>query len=271
MSSTEGDYSFLRQFILCRSENMLDSLRDDIFDARLYRLLQTQGMAGIDELVCKLRHAADPALDQAVVEAMTINETSFFRDQSAFELLRHKLLPQLIENRAQQRRLRFWSAACSSGQEAYSLAMLIRYNFPQVSEWKIEIVGTDIHAEMIRRAQSGRYQRMEINRGLPARLLLRYFIRDGEEWEVAPELRAMCRFQQGNLSHTIPLLHRYDGILMRNVLFYFPEATKKHILRRLHTTLRPDGFLVLGSSEQTTQSDLWQPVLEGGACYYQPR
>jgi chemotaxis protein methyltransferase CheR len=250
---------------------MLDSLRDDIFDARLYRLLQTQGMAGIDELVCKLRLAADPALDQAVVEAMTINETSFFRDQSTFELLRHTLLPQLIQNRAQQRSLRFWSAACSSGQEAYSLAMLIRFNFPQVAEWKIEIVGTDLHAEMIRRAQSGRYQRVEINRGLPARLLLRYFKRDADEWEIAPELRAMCRFQQGNLSHAIPLLDRYDGILMRNVLFYFPEATKKRILRRLHAALRPDGFLVLGSSEQTTQKDLWQPVLEGDACYYKPR
>jgi chemotaxis protein methyltransferase CheR len=270
MPATEGDYTFLRQFILGRSENAVDPSRDDLFDARLYRLLQTQGMAGLDELVWKLRLAADPALDQAVVEAMTINETSFFRDQAPFALLRHKLLPQLIKNRGRQRALRFWSAACSSGQEAYSLAMLIRHYFPQVAEWKIEIIGTDIHAEMIRRAQAGRYQRMEINRGLPARLLLKYFVRYGEEWEVASELRAMCRFQQRNLGQALLSLDQYDGILMRNVLFYFPEETQKRILQSAHAALRSDGFLLLGSSERASRHDLWQPVLDGQACYYKP-
>jgi chemotaxis protein methyltransferase CheR len=271
MPNTEADYTFLRQFILRRSENTLDQLPDDLFDARLYRLLQTQGMAGIDELVCKLALAADPALDQAVVEAMTINETSFFRDRSPFELLRHTLLPQLIENRTRQRSLRFWSAGCSSGQESYSLAMLIRSHFPHVAEWEIEIVGTDIHGEMIRRAQSGRYQRMEINRGLPARFLRRYFTRYAEEWEAAMDLRAMCRFQQGNLSHALPALDRYDGILMRNVLFYFHEATQKRILQKMHAALKPDGFLILGSSEQAARQDLWQPVLDGHVCHYKPR
>jgi chemotaxis protein methyltransferase CheR len=267
---TEDDYAFLRQFILARSENALDPSRSELFDARLYRLLQTQGMTGIDELVCKLRLAADPGLDQAVVEAMTINETSFFRDQCVFELLRHELLPRLIERRAPQRRLCFWSAACSSGQEAYSLAILLRHHFPLLRDWKIEIVGTDIHGEMIRRAQVGRYQRMEINRGLPARLLLKYFMHDGDEWEIATELRAACRFQQGNLSQTLPARDRYDGVLMRNVLFYFPEATQRRILQKVHAALQPDGFLVLGSSEQSSRPDLWQPVLDGYACYYKP-
>src|SRR5215813_4404774 len=256
MPTAEEDYMFLRQFILARSENILDPLRNDLFDARLYRLLQTHSMAGINELVCKLKRADDPSLDQAVVEAMTINETSFFRDQSPFELLRHKLLPELIESRAPQRNLRFWSAACSSGQEAYSLAMLIRHHFPQLAEWRIEIVGTDIHAEMIRRAQSGRYHRIEINRGLLARLLLKYFERDGEEWQVAPELKTMCRFQQSNLNHPMPMLDRYDGILMRNVLFYFPESTQERILHRIHAVLEPDGFLILGSTERTCRNDL---------------
>jgi chemotaxis protein methyltransferase CheR len=271
MPAVETDYAFLRQFILERSENVLDPSRNDIFDARLYGLMQKQGMASIDELVAKLRLAADPALGHAVVEAMTINETSFFRDQSVFELLRQKLLPQLIDKRASQRSLRFWSAACSSGQEAYSLAMLLRYNFPQLVDWKIEIVGTDIHAEMIRRAQAGRYHRMEVNRGLPARLLLRYFKRDGEEWEIAPEIRATCSFQQRNLTHALPLLDRYDGILMRNVLFYFPEATQQRILQRAHAALHADGFLILGSSEQARHQALWQPVLDSNACYYKPR
>ncbi len=271
MPCSETDYTFLRQFILRGSENILDPSRNDLFDARLYRLLQTQGMEGLDELVSKLKLAVDPALAHAVVEAMTINETSFFRDCAPFELLRQKLLPQLIERRARERRLRFWSAACSSGQEAYSLAMLIRYHFPQLVEWKIEVVGTDIHAEMIRRAQSGRYQRTEINRGLPARFLLRYFPRHGEEWEAAAELRAMCLFHQRNLSHGLPALDRYDCILMRNVLFYFPEAAQTRILQSVHAALQPDGFLFLGSSEQSSLRDLWQPVLDGNTCYYRPQ
>lgn len=269
-TDTEADYAFLRQFILDRSENVLASSRNDIFDARLFQLMQTNGMASLNELVAKLRLTADPALDHAVVEAMTINETSFFRDQTVFELLRQKLLPQLIDKRASQRSLRFWSAASSSGQEAYSLAMLLSYHFPQLADWKIEIIGTDIHAEMIRRAQAGRYHRMEINRGLSARLLLKYFKRDGEEWEIAPELRAMCSFQQRNLTSALPLLDRYDGILMRNVLFYFPEATRQRILQRAHAALHADGFLILGSSEQACFQNLWQPVLDSNACYYKP-
>lgn len=271
MPCNETAYAFLRQFILRRSENLIDPSRNDLFEARLYRLLQTQGMTDLDELVRKLRLGVDPALDRAVVEAMTINETSFFRDQTPFELLRRKLLPQLIGRRSAQRSLRFWSAACASGQEAYSLAMLIRSDFPQLTGWKIEIVGTDISAEMIRRAHAGRYQRMEINRGLPARLMLKYFSRDGEEWVVVSELRTVCRFQQKNLSHASPAPDQYDGILMRNVLFYFSDATQKRILRYAHTALRQDGFLILGSSEQATGHDLWRPTLDENICYYTPR
>jgi chemotaxis protein methyltransferase CheR len=270
MPCTEDDYAFLRQFILDRSENIVDPSRNSLFDARLYRLLQAEGMAGLDELVCKLKLAAEPALDQAVVEAMTINETSFFRDPMTFELMREKLLPQLIERRTRQRSLRFWSAACSSGQEVYSLAMLIRNYFPELAEWKIEIIGTDIHAEMIRRAQIARFHRREINRGLPARFLLKYFTREDDEWEVIEELRAMCRFHQKNLVHALPPLNRYDGILIRNVLFYFREATQGLILQRARAALKADGFLILGSSEQAGHHDHWQPIVDGNTCYYKP-
>jgi chemotaxis protein methyltransferase CheR len=271
MPCTEADYAFLRQFILDRSENIVDPSRNSLFDARLYRLLKAQGISDLDELVCKLKLAADPALDQAVVEAMTINETSFFRDQMTFALIREKLLPQLIERRTRQRSLRFWSAACSSGQEAYSLAMLIRNYFPELAEWKIEIIGTDIHAEMICRAQIARYHRREVNRGLPARFLLKYFTRHEDEWEVIEELRAMCRFQQKNLVHALPPLNRYDGILIRNVLFYFREATQRRILQRARAALKADGFLMLGSSEQAGHHDHWQTIVDGKTCYYKPR
>jgi chemotaxis protein methyltransferase CheR len=271
MPCTEVDYSFLRQFILSRSENVLDPSRDYLFESRLYGLMQRHGMAGLDELVYRLRLAADPALDQAVVEAMTINETSFFRDHKPFELMQQQLLPALIKQRTNERRLRLWSAACSSGQEAYSLAMLLRHHFPQLAGWGIEIFGTDIHTEMIRRAQAGRYQRMEINRGLPARFLLQYFRRDGEEWEAVRDLRDMCRFQQRSLTNTWPVFERYDGILLRNALFYFSAETQRRILQRIHTMLRPDGFLILGSSEQPSMPELWQTVLDGNTCHYKPR
>ena len=149
--------------------------------------------------------------------------------------------------------------------------MLIRSDFPQLAEWKIEIVGTDIHAEMIRCAQAGRYQSMEIHRGLSAHLLLKYFSRESEEWVIASELRAICRFRQRNLGHTFPALDRYDGILMRNVLFYFSEATQIRILQNVHASLQPDGFLILGSSEHAALHNLWQPTLDGNTCYYTPR
>jgi chemotaxis protein methyltransferase CheR len=271
MPCTEADYAFLRQFILNRSGNVIDSSRNDLFEARLFRLVQRHRMSGLDELVYRLRLGADSALDQAVVEAMTINETSFFRDQAPFELMRQKLLPELIKHRENERTLRFWSAACSSGQEAYSLAMLLRQHFPQIIGWDIQIFGTDINAEMIRRAQTGRYQRMEVNRGLPARFLLQYFLHNRDEWEIAPELRSICNFQQRSLSHAWPVFERYDGVLLRNALFYFAVETQRRILQRIHSVLEPDGFLILGSSEQPSLPELWQPVQDCNTYHYRPR
>jgi chemotaxis protein methyltransferase CheR len=271
MSCTEADYAFLRQFILSRSENVLDPSRNDLFEARLYRVVQRYGMSGLDELVQKLRFASDPALDQSVVEAMTINETSFFRDQAPFELMRQSLIPALIKQRENERRLRFWSAACSSGQEAYSLAMMLRQHFPQLAGWDIQILGTDINAEMVRRAQAGRYQRMEVNRGLPVRFLLQYFLHDQDEWEIKPELRNLCQFQQRSLTHTWPLFETFDGILLRNALYYFSTDTQRRILHRVYGALQPDGFLILGSGEQPSPATLWQPVLDCNTCYYTPR
>jgi chemotaxis protein methyltransferase CheR len=264
------DFAFLRQFIQSRSENVLDPSRVDLFEARLYRLWQSYGLNGLDELVYKLRFASDPVLDQAVVEAMTINETSFFRDHAPFDLMRQQLIPRLLERRDQTRSLRFWCAACSSGQEAYSLAMLLRQEFPQLADWEIRIIGSDIHADMVRRARAGRYQRMEINRGLPARYLLKFFRRDGEEWEIAPEVRAICRFEQRNLAHAMSPFEKFDGILLRNVLFYFSEEMQRRILGRIRCVLCHDGFLILGASERAPLPDLWQPVITNNTCYYTP-
>jgi chemotaxis protein methyltransferase CheR len=269
------DYGYLRRLILGLSQNVLDPSRDYLFETRLTKLLRNQGMNRVDELVRHLRTQKDPALERAIAEAMTINETSFFRDARPFELLRTELLPRLIEGRRHERALRFWSAACSSGQEAYSLAMLIGEHFPLLSGWNIRIEGTDLTAEVVERARTGRYHRIEINRGLPARFVVRYFDHVGEDWIVKPEIRKVCNFRQANLcAPNLPFSRatdRFDVIFLRNVMLYFSQQTRKTLLAGVHRLLAPDGILLLGSSEQPADPSLWIPVLAGGTCYFKPR
>src|ERR1039458_2690126 len=163
-TSSSVDYGYLRQLVFGLSQNVLDPSRDYLFETRLTKLLRNQGMTQLEELVQHLKLRKTPALERAIAEAMTINETSFFRDGRPFELLRTELLPKLIESRRSARGLRFWSAACSTGQEAYSLGMLMREHFPMLVNWAVRIEGTDLCAEVVERAQAGRYHRIEINR-----------------------------------------------------------------------------------------------------------
>lgn len=270
-AATAGDYEYLRQLVFEQSENVLDPARDYLFETRLARLLRNHGMAGLDELVQALRRAKNPTLARSVAEAMTINETSFFRDNRPFELLRTELLPELIEKRRLARSLRFWSAACSSGQEGYSLAMLMKEHFPLLAGWNIRVEGTDISAEMVHRATSGTYHRIEINRGLPARFVVRYFDHIGEDWQAKPEIRQMCNFRQANLCAPLPFTGSFDVIFLRNVMLYFSMETRRKLLANIHRLLAPDGILFLGSSEQPVQPELWTTILAGGTCYYRPR
>jgi chemotaxis protein methyltransferase CheR len=270
-AATASDYEYLRQLVFEQSENVLDPARDYLFETRLARLLRNQGMAGLDELVQALRQTKNLTLARSVAEAMTINETSFFRDSRPFELLRKELLPEVIDKRRLSRSLRFWSAACSSGQEGYSLAMLMKENFPLQSNWNIRIEGTDISAEMVYRASSGVYHRIEINRGLPARFVVRYFDHIGEDWQAKPEIRQMCNFRQANLCAPLPFREPFDVIFLRNVMLYFSMETRRKLLANVHRLLAPDGFLFLGSSEQPAQPELWTTILAGGTCYYRPR
>jgi chemotaxis protein methyltransferase CheR len=241
---------------------------------RLSKLLRNQGMTQLEELVQHLRNRKNPALERAIAEAMTINETSFFRDSRPFELLRTVLLPKLIEARRHTRALRFWSAACSTGQEAYSLAMLVREHFPLLSEWNIRIEGTDISGEVVERAQVGCYHRIEMNRGLPARFIVRYFDHMGEEWVVKQEVRKMCNFRQANLCGPVfPFSRsddRFDVIFLRNVMLYFSQETRRALLEKIHRVLTPDGILFLGSSEQPADPSIWTSVLAGGTCHLTP-
>jgi chemotaxis protein methyltransferase CheR len=222
-----------------------------------------------------LRVKKDPALERAIAEAMTINETSFFRDARPFELLRTELLPKLIEARRTARSLRYWSAACSTGQEGYSLAMLMRAHFPMLVGWDIRIEGTDLCNEVVERAHAGRFHRIEINRGLPARFVVRYFDQVGEDWTIKPEVRNLCNFRQANLcAPQLPFNRasdRFDIVFLRNVMLYFSQETRKTLLAGIHRLLAPDGLLFLGSSEQPADPSLWTSNLAGGTCYFKPR
>lgn len=273
--ASSADYGYLRQLVFGLSQNVLDPSRDYLFDTRLSKLLRNQGMSRLDQLVNHLRLKKNPILERAIAEAMTINETSFFRDSRPFELLRMELLPKLIETRKLTRGLRFWSAACSTGQEAYSLGMLMLEHFPMLTGWNLHIEGTDICGEVVDRAQSGSYHRIEINRGLPARFVVRYFDHVGENWAVKPEVKRLCNFRQANLcSQPLPFNRagdRFDVIFLRNVMLYFSQETRKTLLAGIHRLLAPDGILFLGSSEQPADPSIWTAVLSGGTCYFKPR
>jgi chemotaxis protein methyltransferase CheR len=267
-------YGYLRQLVFGLTRNVLDPSRDYLFDTRLSRILRNQGMTRVEELVHHLHLRKDPILEQSIAEAMTINETSFFRDSRPFELLRTELLPKLIEARRQTRILRFWSAACSTGQEAYSLAMLLLERFPTIAGWDIRIEGTDICGEAVERAQAGRYHRIDVNRGLPARLLVRFFDHYGEYWTIKPEARRLCNFRRANLCGTPFPFSRssdhFDIIFLRNVMLYFSQETRLMLLQKMHRLLPCDGVLFLGASEQPSDISVWTPVLAGGTCHYRP-
>jgi chemotaxis protein methyltransferase CheR len=274
-TSQSVDYGYLRQLVFGLSRNVLDPSRDYLFETRLTKLLRNQGMTHLEELVQHLKLRRNPLLERSIAEAMTINETSFFRDSRPFELLRTELLPKLIETRRHARGLRFWSAACSTGQEAYSLGMLMLEHFPLLAGWSLRIEGTDICAEVVERAQAGCYHRIEMNRGLPARYVVRYFDHHGEDWVVKPEVRKMCNFRQANLcASQLPFNRaedRFDVIFLRNVMLYFSQETRKVLLTGIRRVLAPDGILFLGSSEQPADPSIWTAVLAGGTCYLRPR
>ena len=276
MQTSQGvDYGYLRQVVFGLSQNVLDPSRDYLFETRLTKLLRNQGMTHLEELVQHLKLRRNPVLERSIAEAMTINETSFFRDSRPFELLRTELMPKLIESRRHARSLRFWSAACSTGQEAYIITMLLHEHFPLLAGWNQRIEGTDICAEVVERAQAGCYHRIEINRGLPARFVVRYFDHQGEDWVVKPEIKRMCNFRQANLcGPSLPFNRaedRFDVIFLRNVMLYLSQETRKTLLAGIHRVLAPDGILFLGSTEQPADPSIWTTVLAGGTCYFRPR
>ena len=247
---TEHEFDHLRAFLKARSGLALGPEKRYLVESRLAPVCQRHGLQGLAELVSCLRRAGDPALESAVIEAMTTNETFFFRDRAPFELFRDVLLPRCLARRDGSRRIRIWCAAASTGQEPYSLAMLLHEAGPLLSGWSVEILATDISAEVVERARSGLYTQFEVQRGLPVRLLLKYFTQVGKNWQLSPAIRSAVKFRPLNLLRNFAELGAFDVIFCRNVLIYFDTPTKTEVLRRLARSLNPGGAVLLGAAER---------------------
>ncbi|MDO9709642.1 CheR family methyltransferase [Paracraurococcus lichenis] len=241
-------FAFIAGLVKGRSGLVLNADQGYMLETRLGPLLKREGLAGIDALALRLRDPRATALAEAVTEALTTNESSFFRDGRPFEHLR-KVLPDIAHARPPSAPIRIWSAACSTGQEAYSIAMILAEIAPQMGGRRAEILGTDIAQEVLARAREGIYSQFEVQRGLPARLLVRHFAQDAGRWRIAPALRAMTRFERWNLLADLRPLGRFDVIFCRNVLIYFDAPTKSRVLEALAGQLAPDGVLYLGGAE----------------------
>ncbi len=247
------NFDFLCRTVYKDSGIVLDESKGYLLESRLIPVVKSEGATSLDDLCRLIRATGGERLRDKVVEAMTTNETLFFRDVTPFEALEKELLPKLVERAAGRRPLRFWSAACSSGQEAYSLAMMCLEM--GLGPFQIEFLGTDLSDQILERAQRGRFMQLEVNRGLPAKYLVKYFTRHGMEWEINSEVRQMVRWTKLNLTLSWPDLGLFDVVLCRNVLIYFDTETKRGILARIRRHIRPEGYLILGSSETTLNID----------------
>ncbi len=261
-------FGFVCDLVRRESAIVLEPGKEYLVESRLLPLARAQGDGDIDAYVDRARRSPHGPVGREIVEALTTNETSWFRDSEPFVALRSTLLPELAVARAASRRLRVWSAACSSGQEPYSIAMALA-EAPQLAGWSVEVLGTDLSLEMVERSRDGRYSQLEMNRGLPATQLVRWFEREGAAWRVKRELTAMTSFRQLNLVRPLPPLGRFDLLFLRNVLIYFDLATKREVLHRIRSLLAPDGYLYLGASETTMGVDeSWERVPVGRSSVY---
>ena len=246
---TDLEFDFLRGYLKQRSGLALTPEKRYLVESRLTPVCRRFGLATLRDLVGTLKVARDSSIEKAVVEAMTTNETFFFRDRTPFDLFRDVLLPQAMARRASQRRLRIWCAAASTGQEPYSLAILLQEAGVKLAGWQVEIVATDLSTEVIEKGKLGLYSHFEVQRGLPVQWLLKYFTQIGEQWQIAPTLRSMIDYRPLNLLNGFEALGVFDVIYCRNVLIYFDTPTKADILGRLAERLAPEGALLLGAAE----------------------
>jgi len=269
---TSADFNYIRDLVRDQSALALEPGKEYLLESRLDPLARLEGFPSYEHLVRSLRGGPLTDLHRKVVEAMTNNETSFFRDARVFGMLATSILPALVAARSAERSMNIWCAACSTGQEPYSVAMLLREHQPSLDGWTIRIVASDMSRVVLGRARAGRFNQIEVNRGLPASKLVKYFHQHGPAWEIAPEIRRMVEFREINLIQSWQNLPAVHLILMRNVLIYFDVTTKKAILEKAGRLLDPRGYLLLGGAETTTNlDDSFEPVSHGGAVCFRPR
>jgi chemotaxis protein methyltransferase CheR len=265
---TPLDYEFLRKLLKERSGLDLSSDKQYLVESRLIPLARKAGLPGITELVQKMKAAGSDALTSDVVEAMTTNETFFFRDKVPFDHLRETILPSIMQARASRRSMRIWCAASSTGQEPYSIAMCLKALGPALAGWRIEIVATDLSQGVLEKSRAGIFSQFEVQRGLPIQMLVKHFTQVGELWQLNADIRAMVQHRQLNLLQDFSHLGTFDVIFCRNVLIYFDQDTKAGIFNRLGKMLESDGFLVLGAAESVVGiSDAFKPYPERRGLY----
>lgn len=264
------DLEFIRQVVRERSAIVLDEDKDYLIEARLEPLAKTEGFESMTRLIASLRAPSAPeTLFNKVIDAMTTNETSFFRDMIPFDCLKSHVLPQIVPSREDRKALRLWCGASSSGQEPYSILFLIKESFPELLSWKLRMLATDISPTMVERTRTGLYTQLEANRGLPAKMLVSNFSRKGVKWQVKDEIRTLVDAREVNLIGQWPALPEMDIIFLRNVLIYFDVETKAKILAKLKSVLAPDGFLFLGGAETTVgiDDDFERVDFPSASCY----
>jgi chemotaxis protein methyltransferase CheR len=270
MTLTQAEFTYVATMVRKEASIVLAPGKEYLVEARLIPVARAVGAPNVNEFLADLQRRPNPANQRRVIDALTTNETSWFRDREPFAALTAVVLPELLKSRASTRRIRIWSAASSSGQEAYSLAMTLQEALPP--GWSYEIMGTDISTEMVKRAETAEYSQVEVNRGLPASQLVQYFERAGAHWRITPQLRRNVSFRLMNLTAPLPAMQPFDVVFLRNVLIYFDVATKRTVLQNAAKLLRPDSWLFLGAAETTIGiDDNYERVAAGRTSAYRVR
>lgn len=244
-----SDFELMQELLKSRSGLVVTRDKIYLLESRLTPLARRAGMEGLDELVAKIRATRDEKLISEVVDAMTTNESFFFRDKNPFDAMENSILPALRESRADKKQLRIWCAAASSGQEPYSLGLILREKWDMWKDWRIEIIGTDISTKILDKARKGLYSQFEVQRGLPVQMMIKYFTQKGDLWELSEEIRSMVQYREMNLLDSFDGMGIFDVIFCRNVLIYFDTDNKASVLDRMYDHLAPDGSVFLGAAE----------------------
>ncbi|MCO6432492.1 MAG: protein-glutamate O-methyltransferase CheR [Deltaproteobacteria bacterium] len=269
MTLSSADFEYIAKLVKDEAGITLDKGKEYLVQSRVEPVAKSLGFENITSLVSHLQREADRSRRRRVVESLTTHETSFFRDIEPFEALRTKVLPELLDLRASAKELSIWCGAASSGQEPYSLCMLLRESFPELADWRLKFHATDVSGHILEKARTASFNQIEVNRGLPIKLLAKYFEKKGQDWVLKPQVAQMVRFSEFNLLAPFSVLAPADLVMLRNVLIYFDIETKKQILRKVYDLLKPGGYLFLGTAETTLGlcDEFERITFEKTSCY----